>query len=313
MQQLREQIRRIAQHDTWVLISGEQGSGKHQCARYLHANSTRSNGPFIEVGVASMSSEQSAVELFGTEIDGTVHYGRLEQANAGILFLDDIADMDLATQGKLVSALESGSFLRIGGNEPVAIDVRVIASTRHDLQQRVSDSVFRDDLYYQLNVVPLKIPPLREHSEDISELLNFLIDQFVTQEHLTYRSFSVAAQNRLRNYTWPGNIRELQNLVQRVLIIGGDGQVELDEIESMLSTEVAKTSGAVSMPPVFDLPLREAREAFEKAYLEHRLKEAGGSVGKVAKLAEMERTHLYRKLRALGIDPKKVAAGENSK
>ena len=313
MQQLREQIQRIAQHDTWVLICGEQGSGKHQCARYLHANSTRSQGPFIEVGVASMGSEQSAVELFGSEVNGKVHYGRLEQANSGILFLDDIADMDLATQGKLVSALESGSFLRVGGNEAVAIDVRVIASTRHDLQQRVSDKSFRDDLYYQLNVVPLKIPPLREHSEDISELLNFLIDQFVTQEHLTYRSFSVAAQNRLRNYSWPGNIRELQNLVQRVLIIGGAEQVELEEIESMLRSDVAKTSGTVSMPPVFDLPLREAREAFEKAYLEHRLKEAGGSVGKVAKLAEMERTHLYRKLRALGIDPKKAGIGDNQK
>jgi len=311
MQQLREQIQRIAQHDTWVLISGEQGSGKHQCARYLHDNSNRSEGPFIEVGVASMTSEQSAVELFGTEVDGKVHYGRLEQANAGILFLDDIADMDMDTQGKLVSALESGSFLRIGGKEPVAIDVRIIAATRHDLQQRVSSGQFRDDLYYQLNVVPLRIAPLREHSEDISELLNYLIDQFVTHDHLTYRSFSVAAQNRLRNYSWPGNIRELQNLVQRVLIMGGGEMVELEEIETMLGHDTVNTGVAVAMPPVFDLPLREAREAFEKAYLEHRLQEAGGSVGKVAKLAEMERTHLYRKLRALGIDPKKAGSGDN--
>jgi len=311
MQKLREQIQRIAQHDTWVLFTGEQGSGKHQCARYLHANSPRSNGPFIEVGVASMSSEQSAVELFGTEVDGRVHYGRLEQANAGVLFLDDVADMDMETQGKLVSALESGSFLRIGGKESVEIDVRVIASTRHDLQQRVSNGEFRDDLYYQLNVVPLRIAPLREHSEDISELLNALIDQFVTQDHLPYRSFSVAAQNRLRNYTWPGNIRELQNLVQRVLIMGGNEIVELDEIDAMLGEEKSQSGETVLMAPVFDLPLREAREAFEKAYLEHRLQEAGGSVGKVAKLAEMERTHLYRKLRALGIDPKKVGSGDN--
>jgi len=311
MQKLREQIQRIAQHDTWVLFTGEQGSGKHQCARYLHANSSRSNGPFIEVGVASMNAEQSAVELFGTEAGGKVHYGRLEQANGGILFLDDIADMDLETQSKLASALESGSFLRMGGKEPVEIDVRVIASTRHNLQERVNSGEFRDDLYYQLNVVPLKIAPLREHSEDISELLNSLIDQFVTQDHLQYRSFSVAAQNRLRNYSWPGNIRELQNLVQRALIIGGNESVELDEIEAMLGEEKIKAGTTVLMAPVFDLPLREAREAFEKAYLEHRLQEAGGSVGKVAKLAEMERTHLYRKLRALGIDPKKVGNGDS--
>jgi len=312
MQQLREQILRIAQHDTWVLISGESGSGKHLCTRYLHANSSRKAGPFVEVGVASMNAEQSAVELFGSEEDGRVHYGRLEQANTGILYLDDIADMDLATQGKLVSALESGSFLRVGGRDPVTIDVRVIAATCHDLQQRVANGQFRDDLFYQLNVVPLSIPPLRDHSEDISELLNYFVDQYVTHDHLTYRGFSVAAQNCLRNYSWPGNIRELQNLVQRVLITGGGDSVELDEVEPMLNPSTPETGAAtVTMPAVFDMPLREAREAFEKAYLEHRLQEAGGSVGKVAKLAEMERTHLYRKLRALGIDPKKAASGDS--
>jgi len=311
MQQLREQIQRIAQHDTWILISGESGSGKHLCTRYLHANSSRKSGPFVEVGVASMNSEQSATELFGSEEDGRIHYGRLEQANAGVLYLDDIADMDLTTQGKLVSALESGSFLRVGGRDPVTIDVRIIAATSHDLQQRVNDGQFRDDLFYQLNVVPLMIPSLREHSEDISELLNYFVDQYVTHDHLAYRGFSVAAQNKLRNYTWPGNIRELQNLVQRVLITGGGDTVELEEVEPMLTpTRTQSGSASPDIPAVFDMPLREAREAFEKAYLEHRLQEAGGSVGKVAKLAEMERTHLYRKLRALGIDPKKAASGD---
>lgn len=308
MQQLREQIERVAQHDAGVLITGEAGSGKHQAAMYLHAKSARSNGPFIEVGVASITDEHSAVELFGSERNGQVSYGRIEQANGGILYFDDIADMDLATQARLVSALDSGSFVRVGGSEAVKIDVRVIAASHRDLQKRVSEGQFRDDLYYHLSVVPLHIPSLREHSEDIPELLNHFVDLFVTHDHLPYRNFSVAVQNRLRNYVWPGNIRELQNLVQRILISGGASSVELGEVEPMLGQESLRVSTTpAGMPQIFDLPLREAREQFEKAYLEHRLQEVGGSVGKVAKLAGIERTHLYRKLRALGIDTKKIS------
>lgn len=307
MQQLREQIERVAQHDAGVLITGEPGSGKHHCARYLHSRSARSDGAFIEVGVASIAGEHSAVELFGSEESGRVQYGRLEQANGGVLFLDDIADMDMATQARLVSALESGSFMRVGSSEAVEINVRIIASTRHDLQARVAAGDFRDDLFFQLNVLPLRLPALREHSEDISDILNHYVDYYVMHDHLAYRSFTVAAQNRLRNYGWPGNLRELQNLVQRVVITGGSDSVELDEIEPMLgSSEIDLHTGATDNAQLFKLPLREAREQFEKAYLEHRLQEAGGSVGKVAKLAGMERTHLYRKLRALGIDPKKA-------
>jgi len=173
----------------------------------------------------------------------------------------------------------------------------------------VAEAAFRDDLYYHLSVVPLQIPALREHAEDIPELLNHFVDMFVTHDHLPYRSFSVAVQNRLRNYVWPGNIRELQNLVQRVLISDGSSSIELDEIEPMLSQEPVRAGKAPGgMPQIFDLPLREARELFEKAYFEHRLQEVGGSVGKVAKLAGIERTHLYRKLRALGIDTKKSSS-----
>jgi DNA-binding NtrC family response regulator len=311
MQQLREQIERVAQHDAGLLISGEPGSGKHQAAMYLHAKSSRSSGPFIEVGVASITDEHSAVELFGSERDGQVNYGRIEQANGGILYFDDIADMDLATQGRLVSALDTGSFVRVGGSEAVKVDVRVIAATHHDLQKKVAEGKFRDDLYYHLSVVPLQIPSLREHGEDIPELLNHFVDLFVTHDHLSYRGFTVAAQNRLRHYAWPGNIRELQNLVQRVLISDGASTVEVDEIEPMLSQEPIPAGAApAGMPHIFDLPLREAREQFEKAYLEHRLQEVGGSVGKVAKLAGIERTHLYRKLRALGIDTKKSSGSD---
>ncbi len=308
MHELREQIKRIAQHDSWVLITGEPGTGKHVCARYLHSCSARSSGAFVEVGVASIASENSAVELFGSEDRGKIHYGRLEQANGGVLFLDDVGDMDMATQARLLSALESRSFMRVGGAEPVAVDVRIIAATNRNLEEEVRAGSFREDLYYHLNVVPLQVPPLREHCEDVPDLLRYFVDFFATHENLQYRDFTVAAQNRLRNYAWPGNIRELINLVQRLLIVGRDAEIEVEEVEAALGDgEKAEAAGT---PAVFDLPLREAREQFEKAYLEHQLQETGGSVGKVAKLAGMERTHLYRKLRALGIDPKKVASGE---
>jgi DNA-binding NtrC family response regulator len=303
MQRLREQVKRIAQHDTWVLINGESGTGKEVFARYLHASSARREGPFAVVGVASIAGEHSARELFGAETDGKVHFGKLEQANGGTLFLDEVADMDPATQARLLSALQSHSFLRVGGKEPVRLNARVIAATHKNLQEEVRAGRFREDLYYHLNVVPLRIPPLREHSEDVPELLNFYVNLFSTQEGLPYHSFTVAAQNRLRHYSWPGNVRELKNSVQRLLILGAGPEIDLEEVEAALGAQ-RPTKDLVETHSSFDLPLRSAREQFEKAYLEHQLRQAGGSVGKVAKLAGMERTHLYRKLRALGIDTK---------
>lgn len=303
MQRLREQARRIAQHDSWVLITGEPGAGKKTFAHYLHNHSARRQGPFVEVGVGSMSSHTSAAELFGSEEGERLSYGRFEQAHGGTLYLDDIADMDEQTQVRLLSVLETRSFLRQGGSEPVRVDVRIIAATHRDLKREVVDGNFREDLYYHLNVVPLRIPALTEHCEDIPDLLNYYVDYFVTRESLPYRHFSVAAQNRLRNHTWPGNIRELKNIVQRLLILGAGEEITIEEVDSALGAQVvAAAAGGAALP--FDLPLREAREQFEKAYLEHQLTDVGGSVGKLAKRVGMERTHLYRKLKALGIDAK---------
>ncbi|HEY9198676.1 MAG TPA: sigma-54 dependent transcriptional regulator [Gammaproteobacteria bacterium] len=305
MQRLREQARRIAQHSSWVLITGEPGAGKKTFAHYLHAQSPRRQGPFVEVGVGSMSPHTSAVELFGSEEGGRLSYGRFEQANGGTLYLDDIADMDEQTQARLLSVLETRSFLRVGGSEPVRVDVRIIAATHRDLSQEVAAGEFREDLYYHLNVVPLKIPPLAQHCEDIPDLLNYYTDFFVTREGLPYRHFSVGAQNRLRNHAWPGNVRELKNLVQRLLILGAGEEITAQDVETALGTQAAAAAGAATgggLP--FDLPLREAREQFEKAYLEHQLAEVGGSIGKLAKRVGMERTHLYRKLKSLGIDAK---------
>ena len=301
-----QQAQRIAQHNTWVLISGEPGSGKEVVARYIHAHSPLRDRPFVEVAVGSMSPEHSAAELFGTEEGDRIVYGRLEQANGGTLLLGNISDMDLQTQSRLLSVFQSHSFLRMGGTEPVPIDIRVIATTAEDLEQEVQEGRFREDLYYHLNVVPLSVPPLREHSSDVPELLNYYVDRFVMQENLPYREFSIAAQNRLRNYSWPGNIRELKNLVQRLLILGQGPVIEVDEVEVALRhpEPPSVVEGASASLPL-DLPLREAREQFEKVYLEHQLQDVGGSVGKLAKRVGMERTHLYRKLRALGIDFKK--------
>jgi len=306
MQNLREQAQRIAQHSTWVLISGEPGTGKEVIARYIHAHSPLRDRPFVEVAVGSMSPEHSAAELFGTEDGERIVYGRLEQANGGTLLLGNISDMDLQTQSRLLSVFQSHSFLRMGGTEPVPIDIRVIATTSADLEQEVEDGRFREDLYYHLNVVPLSVPPLRDHSSDVPELLNYYVDRFVMQENLPYREFSIAAQNRLRNYSWPGNIRELKNLVQRLLILGQGPVIDVDEVEAALRhPEQASAAEGASASLPLDLPLREAREQFEKVYLEHQLQDVGGSVGKLAKRVGMERTHLYRKLRALGIDFKK--------
>ena len=306
MQRLREQVKRVAQHDTWILMTGESGSGLNVIAHYLHHCSPHRDRPFIEVNVASLSEENSVQELFGHEGNGRVHYGLLEQANGGTLFLSDVGDMDLATQAKLNSALESKTFQRVGGDTSVNLYVRVIAATQYDLEQLIELGKFRKDLYYQLNVVPLRIPALREHREDIPELLNYFVNLYVEQEKLPYRKFSLAAQNRLRNYHWPGNIRELSNLVQRLLIIGAGTEISLDEIEQALGTQTPHAA-IPGIPLGYDRPLREAREQFEKAYLEYQLKQHAGSVGKVARIVGLERTHLYRKLRALGIDPKNIS------
>jgi len=303
MEQLREQARKIAQSGSWVLISGEAGAGKSTFARYIHDQSPRSDGPFVEIAVGSITGENSAAELFGQEEGDTMNYGRLEQANGGTLCIGDIADMDLQTQARLLSVFQTHSFKRIGGSDDVEVDLRVIATTHSNLEEEVTAGRFRDDLFYHLNVVPMHIPALRDHPDDIHELLNYYIDYLVNHERLAYRHFSVAAQNRLRSYEWPGNIRELRNLVQRLLILGNDEEIEVEEVELAISSRQSSAASAPAMP--YNMPLREAREQFEHDYLVHQLREVGGSVGKLAKRVGMERTHLYRKLRSLGIDHKK--------
>jgi two-component system, NtrC family, nitrogen regulation response regulator NtrX len=296
---MKDQLKRLAQHDTRVLFVGEAGSGKELYARFLHSHSSRKDGPFVNVAVGSISPENAVVEFFGKEEKGKVYPGLLEQAHGGCLFLGEISGMDQETQLRLISALESSSFLRVGGSEAVSVDVRVLASTRLGLDEEVRAGRFRQDLYYLLNVVTMDVQPLREHSEDIPGLLSFYVDYYVSHEKLPFRRFSMAAQNFLRNYVWPGNVRELKNLVQRLMILGAGDEIELDEVKKALGKVVDEIVATV--PEFFNLPLKEAREHFEKAYLEYHFEKSSGSVAKLAASIGMERTHLYRKLHTLNI------------
>lgn len=302
MQLLRDYLERLSQHDSTILIFGEPGCGKTFCAKYIHAKSSRNSGPFIDAHTTLFRDGQGPTLLFGIESDNNIVPGYLEQAENGTLFIDDVAELSQNMQQSLFAAMSTGQWVRINGSSPQMLSTRIIAATRYDLQHEVDAGRFREDLFYILNAVPLHIPPLREHVEDITELLQHYVNLLVDTEKLPYRTFTVAAQNRLRNYDWPGNIRELENLVRRLLVLGLDSEIDLDEVEAALS--ISSSPGNKLIVSEFDMPLRQAREQFEKAYLEYQLQLADGNVGKAAKAAGLERTHLYRKLRSLGIDSK---------
>jgi len=306
---LRAQLEKLSQHDTWVLIQGEPGTGKETLARWLHEHGAR-KGPFVAVAPGSIPREHLVAALFGAETADSVQPGLLEQANGGTLFLDEVAELDAELQQRLFSVLQRRSLVRSGGRGPAPLDLRVIAATAQNLEALSKTGAFREELYYLLNVVPLNVPPLRERGDDVPELLRVYAEFFANRDKLAYRYFSVPVQNRLRNYTWPGNVRELRNLVQRLLVMGTAPEVEMAEVDAALGAMPAMAVPSSASGIDFDLPLREAREQFERAYLLRQLQQANGSVGKLAKAVGMERTHLYRKLRDLGVDVKSAVKEE---
>jgi DNA-binding NtrC family response regulator len=310
MQVLRGKAEQAAQHDLPVLITGEKGCGRENLARFLHKRSGRT-GDFVTMDHCDLEGEDCRGCLLGSEAGGQHKPGLFERAQGGTLFIPDLQDIPAAALKVIHQVLESGDFAPEGGSQSRRLDCRLVATACGDLPQRAQKNETLQQLYYRLNVLPLHVPPLRERPDDVPELVRFYAEWFPNRENLPYRPFSVAAQNRLRNHSWPGNIRELRNLVQQMLVLGGEGEVSVAEVEEALRQSPTEAAGAgQEHPPLFDLPLREAREQFEREYLVFKLREAGGSVGKLADAVGMERTHLYRKLRSLGVDPKKAANGE---
>jgi DNA-binding NtrC family response regulator len=282
---LRRRAEEIAPHAVPIMIIGESGTGREVIGRYIHSVSARQIKPFVTVVGASLTAENAATLLLGAEsIDGPADIGYLEQANEGTLFIDELGDLCPAGQLLLQGVLDQGSFARLGRAQATPVNIRVIASIRPEL-----------------SVLKLQVPALREYAEDVPELLRHFVDKFVDSNALPYRRFSVAAQNRLRNYPWPGNISELASLVQRLLIANGQEEIGLDELERELAPSTGDDASLLKKD-LLSLPLREAREHFERAYLTQQLALCGGKVGQLAKRVGMERTHLYRKLRALGVD-----------
>jgi DNA-binding NtrC family response regulator len=299
-QALREQIQSAASSASPVLFVGELGSGREAYARYLHSISARAAKPFFLVVCASLSGDPAAA-LFGSEDGGRVEQGALEQASGGTIFLSGIEDLTGDAQRALLGAIEQNGYSRVGGRERLSLNVRWVGSAQEGFELHPAAEPFRRDLLAHLNVITLRVPPLREYAEDVPDLLRFYVDRLVDEQHLPLRRFSVAAQNRLRNYPWPGNIGELKNLVQRVLILGSGEEIRLEEIERELAVKQGSDEPLVKQD-LLALPLREAREQFERAYLQQQLLLCNGKVGQLAKRVGMERTHLYRKLRALGVD-----------
>jgi two-component system nitrogen regulation response regulator NtrX len=299
-QNLREQVQNAASSSSPVLLVGELGSGREAFARYLHSLSARQAKPFFMVVAASLGADPAAA-LFGSERDGKVTPGALDQAAGGSLYLNGLEDLTSEAQRALVGAIEQNGYTRVGGRERLPINVRWISSSQEGFESASAPDPFRRDLIAHLNVITLRVPPLRDYSEDVPDLLRYYVDRLVDDQHLPLRRFGVAAQNRLRNYPWPGNLSELKNLVQRVLVLGAGEEIRLEEIERELAVKLAVDEPLVKQD-LLALPLREAREQFERAYLQQQLLLCNGKVGQLAKRVGMERTHLYRKLRALGVD-----------
>jgi two-component system, NtrC family, nitrogen regulation response regulator NtrX len=305
---VRATLKRVAPTGSRVLITGPAGVGKEIAARMIHQWSPRAQAPFIVVPAAMMSPERVEEELFGTEAEGVARTGLLEQAHGGTLFLDEIADMPLTTQGKILRVLTDQSYHRVGGQRPVKVDVRVLSATSRNLSEEIAAGRFREDLFYRLNVVPVRLPPLRERREDIPDLVNHFLARFAAERRIPTPSLSSEAMAALQAHDWPGNIRQLRNIIERTIILAPGDRVGCIEVD-LLPGEVLDNQGPVGTSTaamtIMGSPLREARESFEREYLKIQIRRFSGNISRTASFIGMERSALHRKLKALGIGDKR--------
>jgi len=305
---VRATLKRVAPTGSRVLITGPAGVGKEVAARMIHNWSPRAKAPFVVLPAAMMSPERVEEELFGSENEGVVRPGLLEHAHGGTLFLDEIADMPLTTQGKILRVLTDQSYHRIGGQRPVKVDVRVLSATSRNLADEISGGRFREDLFYRLNVVPVRIPPLRERREDIPEMVDYFLARFAAERHMNAPSISEEAMAALQAHDWPGNVRQLRNIIERTIILAPGDRVSCIEVD-LLPPEVLENQnamgGASTGVAIMGSPLREARESFEREYLKIQIRRFSGNISRTASFIGMERSALHRKLKALGIGEKR--------
>jgi len=302
---VRATLKRVASTGSRVLISGGPGVGKEVAARLLHGWSQRAQAPFIIVSAARMTPERVDEELFGVEESGDlVRPGMLEQAHGGTLFLDEIADMPIATQARILRVLTDQSFSRVGGQRIVKVDVRVVSATARDLMHEIAEGRFREDLYYRLNVVPVAIPPLTERREDIPSLVEHFVAHYANDRRVPTPEIAPDAMVALQSYEWPGNVRQLRNVVERTVILApGDriGRIDLDLLPPEVLGKPGEMGAGAGTNAIMGSPLKEARETFEREYLRIQIRRFSGNISRTASFIGMERSALHRKLKLLGI------------
>lgn len=299
---LKSQLDKVTKTNGRIMLTGPAGSGKEVAARYIHANSDRARHPFVSVNCASIEPERMEEVLFGRETLERGHEpGLLEQAHGGILFFDEVSDMPIGTQSKILRVLVDQQFQRVGGADKVRVDLRVISSTNKDLQGEIDEGRFREELYHRLNVVPISVPSLETRREDIPELTRYFIAEFNHSQGLPLRALTEDADALLQTMRWPGNVRQLKNIIERVLILGPDtGPIEARELPANEGN--TESDGGMSLSSnLATLPLREAREMFEREYLMTQINRFGGNISRTANFVGMERSALHRKLKSLNV------------